>query len=156
MPTMVPRKPYKRHLMIIQTQLLLPSSSDHIDQAAKPKFPPAAAETAAMLKSHYSDLIRKAQRGKIDDQIQRHKELRRRRKESRRKVLRMKPTAAFDDNAKIFKEFAALCGCPTPSLPYRFQGSSSLENFGLHLKTYTYDDIEEALRLDDADRDIEE
>ncbi|OMO78146.1 hypothetical protein CCACVL1_14630 [Corchorus capsularis] len=135
---------------------------------AKPKLPPA--ERAAMLKSRYSRLIPKARGGKIDDQIQSHKELRKeeindqiqrhkellqkRREESRCRVLGMKPTAAFDDNTKIFREFSPLCG--TSSLPYRFHGSSSLENFGLHLRTYTYDDIEEALRLDDAERDIEE
>ncbi|OMP07661.1 hypothetical protein COLO4_07154 [Corchorus olitorius] len=93
------------------------------------------AARAAMLKSRYSDLIRKAKGEKkplqgmvmIDDQVQRHKELRR--------------------------EFSALCGSKRiPSLPV--QGSSSLENFDLRLRTYTYDDIE-ALHLDDADGDIE-
>ncbi|OMO67674.1 hypothetical protein COLO4_30044 [Corchorus olitorius] len=119
------------------------------------------AARAATLKSRFSELISKAKGGKkptqgmvmIDDQVQR---LRRRREESRRRVSGMKPTVAFDDNVTILREFSVLCGCPSGSLPYRFQGSSSLENFGLRLRTYTYDDIEEALRLDDADRDIEE
>ncbi|OMO80494.1 hypothetical protein COLO4_24078 [Corchorus olitorius] len=125
-----------------------------------------------MLTTRFADLIGKARRGKSLDHIktpkptemidqkarmfQRQNQLRRRREESRCKLERMKPTAPFDDNAKILKEFSALCGCPT--LPYRFEGYSSLENFGLRLKRYMYDDIEEALRLDDAEseRDIEE
>ncbi|OMO49446.1 hypothetical protein CCACVL1_30989 [Corchorus capsularis] len=115
---------------------------------AKPKLPPAAVGNVE---------AQGRRREEIDDQIQRHKELfQMRREESRRKVLGMKPTAAFDDNAKIFSEFLVLCGCQSGSLPYRFQGSSSSENFGLHLRTYTYDDIEEALRLEDVEHDIEE
>ncbi|OMO98228.1 transcription factor GTE9-like protein [Corchorus capsularis] len=126
------------------------------------------AARAAMLTSRFSDIICKA--GKLLDHdikkprpkqatarmlFQREEQLRRRREDSRRKLERMKPTATFD-NSEILKEFSALCGCPSQSLPYRFEGSSSLEKFGLRLRTFTYDDIEEAVRLDDAERDIEE
>ncbi|OMO62312.1 hypothetical protein COLO4_33137 [Corchorus olitorius] len=158
-------------------RMLFPSDRDQA--AAKPKLPAVLqlsaqrTDRAAMLTTRFADLIGKARRGKLLDHdmkkpkqatdmidqkarlFQRQKDLRRRREESRRKLERMKPMALFDDNALILKEFSALCGCPT--IPYRFEGSSSLENFGLHLKRYTYDDIEEALRLDDVEHgDIEE
>ncbi|OMO62364.1 transcription factor GTE8-like protein [Corchorus olitorius] len=152
-------------------RMLFPSDRDQVP--AKPKLPAVLqlsaqrTDRAAMLTTRFADLIGKARRGKLSDhdikkpkqatdmidqkaRLQREKDLRRRREESRRKLERMKPTALFDDNASILKEFSALCGCPT--IPYRFEGSSSLENFGLRLKRYTYDDIEEALRLDDAER----
>ncbi|OMO93698.1 transcription factor GTE8-like protein [Corchorus olitorius] len=73
MPTMVPRKPYERHLMMIQTQLLLSSASDH-DKAVKPKLPPTViqlsakrAARAAVLKYRFSDLILKAKGVKLLD-----------------------------------------------------------------------------------------